>query len=109
MGGGHVGNAVQQLRQVAGQVRVPGVAVDQVGVPDACRHRQVYRHRLECGREARLTAQRRPGLVGRRHQWGLARLTKAVHPHVDGAGQLPGQIFNVHTRSPVHLGWKLSS
>ena len=82
MGGGHVRNAVEQLREVTGEVGIPGVAVDQVGVPDAGGHRQVHRHRLERGGEARFPTQRRPGFVGG-HLFGLARVAKAVHSHVD--------------------------
>ena len=49
---------------------------------DAGSHRQVHRHRLERGGEARFPTQRRPGFVGG-HLFGLARVAKAVHSHVD--------------------------
>ena len=58
--GGHVRDAVDELRQVAAEVRVPGVAVHEVGVRGARRHRQVDRHRAQRGQLGRRRRPARP-------------------------------------------------
>ena len=79
--GDHVRHAVQQLGGVAGEVRVPGVAVHDVGARAAGRHLQVDAHRAQRGVRA--------GQLGRLRVRGDARLValaaEAVHPDVGQA------------------------
>ena len=66
--GDDVGDAVEQLGQVAAEVGVPGVAVDQVGPGHAGGHEQVDRHGAQGGALRAAAGQRVPRAVGRRHQ-----------------------------------------
>ena len=49
MGGHHMGDVVEQLGQMAPEVGVPGVAVDQVDALDVGRHPQADRHGAQGG------------------------------------------------------------
>ena len=64
--GDDVRDVVHELGQVAAEVRVPGVAVDEVGVGRARGHRQVDRHRAQRGELGRRAVQRVPRLVADR-------------------------------------------
>ena len=75
--GRDMGDAVDQLGQVAGELGVPGVAVDELGVRHAGRHQQIDRDGLQGGEVRRVTGQRIPGPVGV-HSRVIARLTPAV-------------------------------
>ena len=47
--GHHVGNRPHELRKMTPEVRVPRMAVHQIGALDGPRHREVDRHRLKRG------------------------------------------------------------
>ena len=99
-----VRDAVQQLRPVAGHVRVPGVAVDQVAVGDATRHREVGAQRLQRG--VRL------GELGRRPVCTGARVRswpETVHLDVRRARRSSrGQVLDVDAGAAVHLRRELA-
>ena len=62
--GRDVRHVVHELREMAAEVRVPGVAVDDVGALGARGHREVDRHRAQRREVRRLAAERVPGAVG---------------------------------------------
>ena len=81
--GDDVRHAVQQLRDVPGEVGVPGVGVHQVGAGAAGDHLQVDAHRAQ-GR----VGLREAGRVGVGDDARLvAGRTEAVHPHVGQRAQ----------------------
>src|SRR5215813_8534610 len=91
-------HAVQQRGQMAGQVRIPGVRVHQVGGGDRGGHREIGGDR----------PQRRVGAIEPVpwpvcHRAGPVRAL-AVHGQVHQLGQLAGEVADVHTRAAVHLG-----
>jgi len=92
-----VRDAVVELGEVAGEVRVPRVRVDDLRACDAGRHRQVDGHRLERG----VSLQRLPGAVGLRVGPVGA---EAVHGQLDEVAQLAREVFDVHAGAAVDLG-----
>jgi hypothetical protein len=103
----HVRDAVQELGQVPGQVGVPGVAVDQLGVLDPGGDRQVGGDGAQRPQVAASALQGVPGRVGdhlgRSRRAGRPRLPEAVHLEVDQFGQLPRQVFHVDTGTAIHI------
>ena len=95
--GDHVRDPVEQRGQVTGQVRVPGVRVDQVGGGHRGRHRQVRGDRLQRLVRAREVV---PGPVRDRPRPVRAL---AVHGEVHQAGQLAGEVLHVHAGPAVDL------
>ena len=96
-----VRHAVQQRGEVAGEVGVPGVGVDQVGAGAAVGDREVHAQGLEGA-----VGVRELGVVGvRRRQRLVARRTEGVHAglHVAAAPQRPDQLGDVHPRAAVDL------
>jgi hypothetical protein len=97
-----VRDAVQQLRDVPGQVGVPGVAVHEVRAGARGRHLQVDAQHLKRG-VRRLQATGNPIA-------GYARLAplgaEGVHPDVTESAQLPGEVLHMHARPSVHL-WRV--
>src|ERR1700677_740447 len=93
-----VRDAVEHGRQVARQVRVPGVRMDQLRGPDRSRHRQVG------GDDAQRlvgVGQLVPRLVRDRAD---AVRALAVHDQIHQRRQLAGQVRDVHAGPAVHLG-----
>ena len=99
--GRHVRDAVDELRQVPGEVRVPGVAVHDLGALDGGRHREVDRHRAQRRQVRRVARQRVPRLVA-------DRALAVVAPRVDGdvlePRELAREVLDVHARAAVDLG-----
>src|SRR6185437_13878277 len=102
--GHHVRDAVQGGGQVAGQVRVPGVAVHHVGRAGPVLGGAHRRHHRQVGRDRAQGSVRAgeafPGAVRDR---ALAVGALAVHGQVDQVGQLAGQVLDVHARAAVDL------
>jgi hypothetical protein len=97
-----VRHAVQQLGDVAGEVRVPGVTVHDVGAAGAAgagRHRQVHAH----GAQRRVGAGQFGRFRVRRDARFVAFAAEAVHPDVRERPQIPGQVLQVDTGAAVHL------
>ena len=93
------GHSVQELGHVTGQVRVPGVAVHDVGARAARRHLQVDAEGAQC----RIGALE-PGRIGVGRDACLVPLSaETVDAHVDVRAQLAGQVLHVHARPAVHL------
>ena len=92
-------DAVEQLGEVAGEVGVPRVRVDEVARPDGRRHLQVggedAQHRVGAGETGVVLG------VGDGAGPGRA---EAVHVDVDEARQLPGQEVDVDAGAAVDLG-----
>ena len=63
---------VEDLGQVAAEIGVPGVAMDQVSALDVLGHAEIDRNRPQ-GRPFPVLGQRVPGLVGACHQGVVAR------------------------------------
>ncbi len=106
MGGHHMRDVVEQLGQMAAEVGVPGVAVDQVDALDVGRHPQADRHGAQ-GRSVPVRRNLSPGLVAGDHQLRLAGGAEAEDRQVDQPGQLPAEILDMDAGAPVHLGRKL--
>ncbi len=100
--GDDVRDIVQQLRHVAGEIRVPRVGVDEMGGVRRRGHRQVGRHREQRG-ICLGGDQVRIGAVCRDVEL-VARRAEAVHLDVDQPAQLARQILDVHARAAVDLG-----
>src|SRR5436190_1158544 len=81
------------------QLRVPGVGVDEVGVGDAGRHRQVDRHRPQRRQRGRIAGQRFPRPMDDR-----AVPAPRMHRDVVQRRQLARQVLDVHAGAAVHLG-----
>src|SRR5262249_55263826 len=101
-----VRDAVEQLREVAAEVRVPGVRVDEVGALDGCAHLQVDRDRLQRGGPTGAGGKAPRGRVGD----GRGPVARGpvgapdVHRHVDKPLQLRGQILDVASGTAVDVG-----
>ena len=108
--GRDVRDAVQQLGQVAAEVGVPGMTVDEARALHAGGHGEVDRDRLERGRVRTPAGQALPRPV-RTHRRSARRLLPLVPPAVNGevdeARELAGEVLDVHAGAPVHLGWVL--
>ena len=109
----HVRDAIQELGQVAGEVRVPRVAVGDPRALHPSSHRQVDGHRLE-----RPGVRRRPGKLGPRliaQHPGTARrcrrapMAEAANLERDALGQLPREVVDVHPSPTVDGGRVLPS
>ena len=100
-----VRDPVEQPRQVPGEVRVPRVAVDELGALDAGGHRQVDRHRLQRGPVRLRAVERVPGPVadGRRVAVGAVG-APAVDGHLLEPGELAREVLDVHAGAAVDLG-----
>ena len=102
-----VRDPVDELREVAAEVRVPGVAVDELGARRPGGHREIDRERLE-RRGVRLRpGERLPGPVrddGRAAGDGRAVLAPAVHRHLGTAGELAGEVLDVDAGAAVDVG-----
>jgi hypothetical protein len=103
----HVRDAVQELGQVPGQVGVPGVAVDQLGVLDPGGDRQVGGDGAQGPEVAAVTVEGVPGPVGdhlgRARRPGRPWLAEAVHLEVEELGQLSRQVLDMHSGTAVHI------
>ena len=106
MGRDDVRRVLQKLGDVAGEVRVPGVRVQDVGVARRGRHRQVGRHGEQGGIRADLE-QRRAGEV-REDTRLLAGLAEAMHLDVDQPAKLTREVLDMHPGPAVDLGWVLA-
>src|SRR5450755_1009697 len=91
-------DAVEQPREIARQVGVPGVGVHQVGAAHGRHHRQVGREGLQRAVGCRELC---PRPVGDR----LAPVRPlAVHGQPHQAADLAGEVLHVHARTAVDLG-----
>ena len=101
MGADHVRNGVEQPAQMASQVGIPGVGMDQVEVVgQRTDHRQV-------GAEH---AQRRVGALGKVLGVGggtFTRLAHALHIDVDEVAQLGDELGHVDAGAAINAGWVL--
>ena len=93
----------RELGQVAAEVRVPGVAVDEVGALGAGGHRQVDRHRAQRGQRAA----RRPASAS--HGWwrdgaGARSAPQQCTSTSTSAAQLAREVLDVHAGAAVDLG-----
>ena len=105
MHGRDVRDLVDELAEVAAEVRVPGVAVGEVGVLRAGGHREVDRHRA---RAPPCTARSRPARprARRRRPSGASAgpgRAPAVDGHVDEPVELPREVLDVHARAAVDV------
>ena len=101
---GHdVRNRPHQLGQVTAEIRVPGVAVHDLGALDPRGHRQVDRHRLQRSGLRFGLRQRGPRLVCR-DAWIFAGRPPAVDGHLGQPADLAGQILDGGAGSPVDVG-----
>src|SRR5206468_2840474 len=105
VGRGDVGGAVQELRQVPGEVHVPGVAVDERRLFQAGGHGQVHRHGLQRRQVGRLTGQTVPRLEGANGQGYIrgAGLSEPSHLDGDALGQLSRKVFDVDAGPAVDV------
>ena len=99
-----VRDPVQQPRQVPGEVRVPGVAVHDLGALHSGGHREVDRHRLQRGQVRLRTVKGIPVPVGHGRRSAAALRTPAVHGHVFDAVELASEVLDVHAGAAVDLG-----
>jgi hypothetical protein len=83
VGGDHVGNVVHELGEVTGEVRVPRVAVDEVGAGHPVDHEQVLRQGAQRLQLRPVAGQRLPRLVGAGHQGVVPGCAEAVDLEVD--------------------------
>jgi hypothetical protein len=97
--GDHMRHPVQQLRGVAGEVGVPGVAVHDVGAVAPGGHLQIDAHRAQRGVGAGQSGRFRV----RRHARLVALSAEAVHADVGEGPQVTGKILDVHAGAAVHL------
>ena len=102
------GSPWTQLGQVAAEVRVPGVAVDEVRALDAGGHRQVDRERLQ-RRRVRLAPRRARPRAGTRRPAarrpaGRAVGAPAVDGHLDEPRELAREVLDVDAGAAVDLG-----
>ena len=92
-----------ELCQVTAEVRVPGVAVNEIDAFDGRSHREVDGHRLERRRFRLRIGQRRPWLVGR-HARLVSRRPPAMNRQLGVSAQLARQVFDVDAGPAVDLG-----
>ena len=99
--GGDVRDAVHELGQVAAEVRVPGVAVDEVG---AARRRRPSSGRSTSRAARRARARRRPARPTPRGRWRRrGRRPSACTVDVVERAQLAREVLDVHARPAVDL------
>ena len=91
-----VRDAVAELRQVPGEIRVPRVRVDELCAVHARGHREIDGHRLE----GRVAAHRVPRPV--RLRFGAVR-AEAVNRQVDEIAQLAREVLDVNAGAAVDL------
>ena len=103
--GRDVRNAVHELREVAAEVCVPGVAVHQIRPFGAGRHRQVDREGLQGRRVGPLAAERLPRAIrgDGGHRVGGPFGTPAMHGDVDPSRELARHVLGVHAGPAVHV------
>ena len=109
--GRDVRDRVDQLRQVAAEVRVPGVAVDEVApsTPAAIvRSIETARSAARCGAPP-ASASHGSCATTRRLPVGGPRLAPAVHGDVDELRELAGEVLDVHARAAVDVGRVLAA
>ena len=102
---GHVRDPVDELDEMATEVRVPGVAVDEARPRDAGGHCEVDRDCPQSGEMRRSAGERIPWLVGddRRLPVGRPRRAPGVHGHPDEMRELPREVLDVHPGAAVDL------
>ena len=107
---GDVRHAVNELREVPGEVCVPGVAVDEVGITEGGGHREVDRDRAESGAKRLGPRELLPCLVcdDRGPHAVRSRLAEAVDGHVDEPVELACQVLDVDARAAVDVRWVLA-
>ena len=94
-----VRDAMEQLGEVAGPVRVPGVAVHDVGAGDVLGHLQVDTE----GRQGRIGGGELRGHQVRVHMRFIARLAERPHHDIRRWTQRVDQLGHVDTGSAVDL------
>ena len=109
MGTEHMGYAMQQRRQVAGHVGVPGMGMDQVRSGDVRHDAQIHPEGLDSGI-------RRPQIIRsgiRRHRCTVVvRITgraEGTHLQIHMLRQDAAELGNMHTGPAIDFGWKLFS
>ena len=105
----HVGYPMQQGRQVAGHVGVPGMGMDQVRSGDVRHDAQIHAKGLDSGiGRAQII---RCGI--RRHRCPVeVRITgraKGTHLQIHVLRQDAAELGNMHTGPAIDFGWKLFS
>ncbi len=101
MGGHDVRRVLEQFRDVSGEVRVPRVRVQDVGVASCGGNRQVGRHGEQ--RSVRADLKQRRVREMREDTWLVAGVAEAVHLDVDEPSQLAGEVLDVHASAAIDL------
>ncbi len=101
MRGHDVWRVLEQFRDVSGEVRVPRVRVQDVGVARCAGHREIGRHGEQGSVRADLKQRRVREM--REDSWFIAGVAEAVHLDVEEPAQLAGEVLDVHAGAPVDL------
>ena len=101
-------DAVGELREVAGEVRVPGVRVHEVGALDAARHGEVDRHRRAAPRASgAVPASASHARTCPTTPLAVARPPKQWTSSVHEPRQLAREVLDVHAGAAVDVGREL--
>jgi hypothetical protein len=100
-----VRDPAEQPAEVTGEVRVPGVGVDEVGAGEGVDHLEVHAERPD--RSVRVGQLRQVGVAGDRDAAGAVLgpgSVERVHPDVDPAAEDARELGDVHAGAAVDVG-----